>query len=62
MSDTSHQSACKNCGKTAMLHRAKDQACPLGSRHRALGYTSYYREQFFEERVEKIQAMQGDTK
>lgn len=33
---------CENCGKKSGEHRASNQACPLGKKHRTLGYCQYY--------------------
>lgn len=32
---------CVRCGKPAGNHRASDLACPVGRKHRAVGYTEY---------------------
>ncbi len=33
---------CMHCGKVRGDHRAKTFQCPMGIRHRTLGYTTYH--------------------
>lgn len=40
-------SKCQWCGKPEEHHLAKSQACPIGKKHRTLGYTAYHRTQWF---------------
>lgn len=44
---------CANCGKRKGVHRSKDLACPLGSRHKTIGYTQFYNNQFYKPRQSK---------
>mgnify|MGYP001568286952 CR=1 FL=1 len=37
---------CKNCGKDDNQHKAVTRECPLGTKHRTLGYSSYGRTVF----------------
>lgn len=42
---------CKNCGKPRYNHRASDKACPVGRKHRSLGYTSYNHSSVYEPKI-----------
>lgn len=39
---------CKNCGKPGYLHNTVTKACPIGKRHRTVGYTQYHAVNKFE--------------
>lgn len=38
---------CKHCGKSEGNHDARHQRCPLGAKHRTLGYTQFCADQWF---------------
>jgi len=38
---------CKYCGKKKSDHLAKTANCPIGSKHKSVGYTSYHKSQTF---------------
>jgi hypothetical protein len=44
---------CKNCGKPRDHHKAGDQACPLGKRHRTMGYTAFSEMQTYRRSFDK---------
>jgi hypothetical protein len=33
---------CAHCGKTRGNHNAMTKACPLGQKHRTVGYTAFH--------------------
>jgi len=39
---------CKNCGKSKGDHKAETLNCPIGRKHRVLGYTSFSEKTFWE--------------
>lgn len=43
--DLNHK--CAVCNFQLSEHRTVDRACPMGARHRVLGYTSYSKHHFF---------------
>lgn len=42
---------CGHCNKSRGSHRTTDAACPVGMRHRTVGYTTFNPEQSFIERT-----------
>jgi len=42
------QPRCKHCGKLLADHNGKTRACPLGEKHRTIGYTQYSAKTVFE--------------
>ena len=38
---------CKNCGKPKDHHNATTKGCPIGKKHRTLGYTAFSETKFF---------------
>ncbi len=38
---------CSHCGKWRSDHNAMTKACPIGSKHRTVGYTQYHTTQVF---------------
>jgi hypothetical protein len=48
--ETKPQPKCVSCGKPKNEHQSKTTACPIGSKHRVLGYTQYSGVSFFAEK------------
>lgn len=51
---TPREGKCRYCGKPPAEHRGKDSACPIGRKHRTLGYTGYSAVKYFERRIRAL--------
>jgi hypothetical protein len=44
---------CLNCRKAESEHNAIDSACPMGKKHRVLGYMQYHKDIWYEANLKR---------